>query len=413
MEIVNTLPLHAKAFIGAMVVFGLYFHLFAFNAKAAAHGPAIFTTLGIFATFLGIALGLLRFDVGDVQRSVPALLDGLKTAFWASVFGVGIALTFKIRHALWGIPARFQSGQVYGASIDDLVAQLTAVRQALVGGGKANLLSAIERGRAESNDRLDAIKRAQDESLRTLADNNSKALIGALEAVMRDFNAKINEQFGDNFKELNRAVEKILLWQERYREQMAEMIEQQKQSAASMGKASQSYAELVDNSARFSAVGERLGKVIESLDAQRGQIERSVAALAKLLATLSDSLPQVERKVAEVAAQMAEAVRASSEASAQAVRQASTALQGSSSEMQRTMLTLVQATNQDFNKHILDIADKTREQVALLDFALEKELTTALDTMARQLTALSQQFVEDYRPLTERLRQLLTLSKGL
>ena len=34
---------------------------------------------------------------------------------------------------------------------------------------------------------------------------------------MKDFNTKINEQFGENFKELNSAVKELLIWQENYK----------------------------------------------------------------------------------------------------------------------------------------------------------------------------------------------------
>ena len=43
-----------------------------------------------------------------------------------------------------------------------------------------------------------------------MADGNSKALISALQDVIRDFNVKISEQFGDNFKQLNVAVGRLL-----------------------------------------------------------------------------------------------------------------------------------------------------------------------------------------------------------
>ena len=43
---------------------------------------------------------------------------------------------------------------------------------------------------------------------------------------MKDFNTKINEQIGDNFKRLNEGVEKLVVWQDNYKNQMAEMIEQ-------------------------------------------------------------------------------------------------------------------------------------------------------------------------------------------
>lgn len=50
-----------------------------------------------------------------------------------------------------------------------------------------------------------------------MAENNSKAFIQALEEVIKDFNNKITEQFGDNFKQLNLAVGALLTWQENYK----------------------------------------------------------------------------------------------------------------------------------------------------------------------------------------------------
>jgi hypothetical protein len=413
LEIINSLPFHAKAFVLVMVVMGIYVHFFAFNAKAAAHGPAIFTTLGIFATFLGIALGLLHFDVSNVQGSVPALLDGLKTAFWASVFGVGIALSLKIRYAMWGIHSKGEPGLVHGATIDDLVSQMSKVQQALVGSDDSTLLSQIKLTRQDSNDRLDALKRSQEAFMEKMADNNSKALIQALEDVMRDFNAKINEQFGDNFKQLNQAVEKILVWQETYRQQMGEMIDQQKLTAANMTTATLRYTELLSKTEKFNTVAERLAVIIEALDIQRNQIEQSLKSLGQLLTSASGSLPEIEKKILELTDQMTRGVRASNEESSKAVRETSTALQGTVTDMRKMMVEMVQTTNQDFNTHITTITNKTKEQVAALDIALEKELTKALDTLARQLTALSQKFVEDYTPLTERLRQVLSMTKGV
>ncbi len=413
MEMFSNLPGLTQAFIGAMLIGGVYVHLAAFNAKAAAHGPAIFTTFGIFATFVGIALGLLHFNVNDVQGSVPALLDGLKTAFWASVFGVGIALTMKVRYAIWGVPAKYDDGEVYGATIDDLVRQMSNVQQALVGNDDSTLLSQMKLSRQDANDRLDALKRSQEAFMERMADNNSKALIQALEEVMRDFNAKINEQFGENFKHLNQAVEKILVWQEQYRLQMGEMIKQQTQTTSNMTIATTRYAELLNKTEKFNAMAERLAVVIEALDVQRNQIEQSLKSLAQLLNTASGSLPAIEQKILELVDQMTRGVRTSGEESSKAVRETTAALQSTVADMRKIMVDMVQTTNQDFNTHITNITNKTKEQVAALDIALEKELTKALDTLARQLTALSQKFVEDYTPLTERLREVLSMARKI
>jgi hypothetical protein len=56
--------------LGAIFAFWLLFNIF-YNEKAVSFGPTILTTLGIFATFLGIALGLSEFDSNNIQASVP------------------------------------------------------------------------------------------------------------------------------------------------------------------------------------------------------------------------------------------------------------------------------------------------------------------------------------------------------
>ncbi len=96
------LPTFTLVSVLLVLLIGVIFHVF-YNDRAVEFGPTILTTTGIFFTFLGIAMGLKEFDVSDIQASVPALLDGLKTAFWASVAGVGAALTLKARHYVFGL----------------------------------------------------------------------------------------------------------------------------------------------------------------------------------------------------------------------------------------------------------------------------------------------------------------------
>jgi len=57
--------------------------------------PSMFTTIGILGTFGGIAYGLWFFDPNQIENSIPILLKGLKTAFFASIFGVALSLIFS------------------------------------------------------------------------------------------------------------------------------------------------------------------------------------------------------------------------------------------------------------------------------------------------------------------------------
>jgi methyl-accepting chemotaxis protein len=57
--------------------------------------PHLFPTLGILFTFLGIAVGLWNFDSNNIEKSIPELMNGLKTAFLVSIFGVALLVGFS------------------------------------------------------------------------------------------------------------------------------------------------------------------------------------------------------------------------------------------------------------------------------------------------------------------------------
>lgn len=54
--------------------------------------PSFLSTLGVLGTFFGITVGLLDFNPEDLDKSIPELLDGLKTAFFTSLTGMVCSL---------------------------------------------------------------------------------------------------------------------------------------------------------------------------------------------------------------------------------------------------------------------------------------------------------------------------------
>lgn len=457
-----TLPPITQWAVAMLIVCALLAHLFAYNENTVHEGPSIFTTAGIFFTFLGIAEGLYEFNPQKIDASIPALLDGLKTAFIASVVGVGAALSIKLRYVTLGVKRLNSSVPASGATVDDLYDQLINVQRSLVGDDEATLISQLKLNRQDMNDRLDALTRSQAEFMQKLAENNSKALIAALQEVIRDFNTKITDQFGDNFKQLNQAVGAMLQWQEQYRDQVGKMVEQQGRAARNMETATSRYESLVSSAAEFTHTAEQLGVLLDHLVTQRQQIATSIEQLGKLLETTTNGLPKIESKVVELTEQITfgvkqnqdeitKALRATAEslqssvketgnllqeaassagallnehmrevtdASKQnqlqmsdTVKQSSVALQASVAEIRNLLLEAIQSANTKLNDHIQAVSDKTSEQIVKLDTALENELSRSISSLGKQLTALSRQFVEDYSPLTERLRSVLQLAR--
>ena len=68
--------------------------------RFTAYASALMTSLGILGTFVGIVIGLLNFDTQNIDGSIPNLLNGLKTAFMTSVYGMVGAVLFNILDAV-------------------------------------------------------------------------------------------------------------------------------------------------------------------------------------------------------------------------------------------------------------------------------------------------------------------------
>ena len=58
------------------------------NRRIVEYFPTFISTLGVLGTFFGITMGLVAFDTTDLDKSIPGLLDGLKTAFFTSLAGM-------------------------------------------------------------------------------------------------------------------------------------------------------------------------------------------------------------------------------------------------------------------------------------------------------------------------------------
>lgn len=462
LQVFASLPVVTQAAVTLIFVSAVIVHLAKYNEQTIHDGPSLFTTAGIFFTFLGIAEGLYGFDPQKIDASIPSLLDGLKTAFIASVVGVGAALSLKIRFALFGLKHSDGPVDITGATIDDLHHRLVSLEASLVR-EQTRLIDETIKSREESSRRLEALSRSQEAFLSRMADGNSKALISALQDVIRDFNVKISEQFGDNFKQLNTAVGRLLEWQEQYRSQLASMIDQQARATSAMDTASKSYESLVDRSGAFTRSAESLSHLLTAIDEQRTHLSASLEKLGLLFERASTGLPEIEAKVIELTEQIASGIRQNNEEMARAIKtsgegiqaavanartimieaneatsnkiveltqQTTTRVQENNDEIMRTvrlgadamtgaisvvrnmMIEANQSASTQVNEHIRSLADKTTEQFSKLDAALETELSKSITSLGRQLTALSRQFVDDYTPLTERLRALVQTGRG-
>ncbi|TLD81910.1 hypothetical protein LS68_002525 [Helicobacter sp. MIT 05-5293] len=183
---------------------------------------AIIMSTGVLGTFVGIFVGLMGFDTRALQDSVPLLLDGLKTAFYTSIMGMGLAIALSIIQRARGIKSSQDANMDYMIYQVGNLNYLKGIEE--ISKNMANLptkndmiqINSTTNALLESS--LKKIDVSLQEAIKQLASGASKELIAALELVIRDFNHNLQDQFGDNFKELNVAVGRLLTWQEHYKD---------------------------------------------------------------------------------------------------------------------------------------------------------------------------------------------------
>ena len=397
-------------FIAINICLTYYFTKVNFNRFAVSHGPEILTTVGILGCFTGIALALLNFDATKVSASVPHLLGGVKTAFLASVSGVAGSLLIRYKHHRHGGPIPQSAGAVKAASIDDLVEATRALQSSLAGKEEGSLLSQMKLMRQEQSDQLQGLRDSFDTFAARMAEDNSKALIEALEGVIRDFNTKLSEQFGSNFEKLNLAVGALVVWQQQYRDELDKLQAVQQASAGDLNVAAESLSMITRRAEAYTDTAARLQELLNGLAQQHAEIQDSQRSLVTVLIEMKDVAPQFGKKLDELTESMGAGVLKVQTEVADVVRSLGNQVQGSTAEMKQLLTETLKKAQRETNEELTKSVELVHNGVAVLDKALQEELTKSLDTLGRQLAALSEKFVADYLPLTERLREVVRMA---
>lgn len=393
------------------------------------------TTLGILGTFVGIFIGLIGFDVGNITASVPQLLGGLKTAFLTSIAGMVASLILKESPILYGIRVSTTDAAKEQASIESMVhflsgieknqreifqkesQQLIKIEKALCGEGETTLLTQIQKLRTSFADKQDELIKSFNEFARNMAENNSKALIDALTQVMKDFNTKINEQFGDNFKRLNEAVGKILEWQQEYGKQVDIMIRQIQTTASAVEQSAKTLELIISEANSFTTTAQGLHKLLSSLEQIRSDIANHLKAFEQLAANAKNTFPVIDEQLKKLTTDFTKSVERTVADSKNIVtlqlestKQLGNQIQDAHRGLGNSLVELVKNLNSNIDKMMKDNADRITQQVKILDEQLGEELNKSLRSLGSQLASLSSQFVKDYTPLTEQLRKVVQMA---
>lgn len=384
--------------IGFMLLLIAYFHGPSFSPQTVRNAPSILTSFGIFGTFLGIAFGLMRFDSGNIEASVPIMIDGLGVAVWSSIVGILGALSIRLRNTLSSIRASADKDDK-PTTVADLNSSITALN------------SNLELLRLESRSDSQALLQSNREYQQQMVTANTDALTSALARVMTEFNSRIEVQYGENFQKFNESLGSLLQWQQSYASQLDDMLRSQKVSIEVISHASQSYEQMIVHSQHFNEVAESLGNLLGGLERQTSNLEGYLSGLSGLVGQASEGLPALGEYVSELTVKLSASIEQNNESLTQVLANAAQDISTTVEQVTQSLASSVNQAHSGLAEHVEAMTEKTEKQMQLLDQSMEKELTAALQTFGYQLTALSEKFVNDYMPLTDRLRDLLTLAE--
>ena len=147
----NEVSLTFATFIFALFSIALFRHFTSRSDRPsliASASPALLTTIGVLGTFVGIFIGLVNFDVGNIDKSVPLFLEGKKVAFVTSILGMGSAVFLRVTYA--AVPRQALAENVCPEEIysvltdirDGQNSALSEIRSAISGPKSPSLISA-------------------------------------------------------------------------------------------------------------------------------------------------------------------------------------------------------------------------------------------------------------------------------
>lgn len=291
--------------------------------------PNLVSTLGVLGTFSGICLGLWFFDTTNIDASIPKLLAGMKTAFITSIFGMFLSICMKSKLAQKKLKEEpeiedgfelFQemlktfreTNNLLKENQENSSAQFKNMEERL-NDNQGELIKEIKLLNTDINRKQDELISGFEKFADTMAEQNSKSLVEALNDVIKDFNNKISEQFGENFKELNKAVGALLVWQENYKNHIEKTTQQLEVTIDAVGKIENSMEHISEQSESLINTSKSLNGVLKLVDENQKDINNSMEILSETSNNAKELIPSMNNYFEESIENMKISVETSNE----------------------------------------------------------------------------------------------------
>lgn len=275
------------------------------NRRIVEYFPTFVSTLGVLGTFYGITVGLLAFDTADLDKSIPGLLDGLKTAFFTSLAGMIGSMILS------AFISRKQDENDGGVSdINQAAGTICQAVQQMSELNKATIERLSEQMAEQEKDRkafyrsmgdvMDKVKESQSAIAETLQSINTsqgsaasaldslvilqRSQEGALDSIKETATSMVSSI--GSLEEVTSAQTESLVAMQKYSEEVSEFTHHVPEILDVVGGMSTTQDE----------INEQVQKLKDILDAEVDQIERSMDKTNNLLERKFDEFTELLKK---------------------------------------------------------------------------------------------------------------------
>ena len=265
---------------GILVAYILYFFLKEKQYSKESVLGNIASTIGVLGTFVGISIGLWKFNPNDITSSVPLLLSGMKIAFATSIIGMAASIFMKY------IALKNEDEE----NIDDImelfntmIAESRNVNNTLIENQKQteNVLNKVSEIWASHQENLTV-------ELKSEILNLNNNIISKQEELIGEF-----KKLGECFTLLNSGVNNLLTWQENYKEIIENTTKELETVIQTIHNADESIESISKNSSLIKENNENLSEVLKEINKTQNVIIESNKSIIEISNTAKESIPQI------------------------------------------------------------------------------------------------------------------------
>ena len=458
----------------------------------------IASTIGVLGTFIGIAIGLWKFNPNNITESVPLLLAGMKIAFATSIAGMSAAIFMKY------IALKNEDEE----NIDDIMELFNTMISE-----SRNVNATLVQNQIQTEEALNKVSELwsnnQQKFTKELTNeilNLNNNTISKQEELIMEF-----KKLGETFKELNSGVGDLLQWQENYKETVESTTKELNLVLESIHNTDESIKSIAKNSSLIKENNENLSEVLKDIRNSQAIIVDGTKSIIQISDRAKESIPEINKYFEHIDTQLKDAVenldvvihdnsnklekyleKITSESLSKTTRciadnnmefrseveeylnrfkmivynlkkcvpeinsnlqqtshrfnkslttynnEVQKSLQQNLKQLNKQVDSLQKSTNSinynlentisDSAKRIENLSMATSNQIKMmiedmeniftrkveqLDEVLEAELTKSLNSLGSQLVTISEKFADDYTPLADKLKEVVTIVEGV